>query len=75
LYDVAATLQRDHHREFQLPSHLLPGEVWFKGRASDPQGLAKPITKKTDEAEHPKEFNHVGLLVNEPPGSTGLLFT
>ena len=30
-------------------------------------------TKQADMAEHPKEFDHVGLLVNEPPGSTGLL--
>jgi hypothetical protein len=31
--------------------------------------------KKADVAEHPKVFDHVGLLVNEPPGETGLLFT
>jgi hypothetical protein len=24
--------------------------------------------------EHPKEFHHVGLLVNKPPGTAGLLF-
>ena len=29
--------------------------------------LQKP--KKTDVAEHPKAFHHVGLLVNEPPGT------
>jgi hypothetical protein len=33
-----------------------------------------PRTKKADVAEHPKEFYHVGLLVNEPPGGTGVLF-
>jgi hypothetical protein len=26
------------------------------------------LTKKADVPEHPKEFDHVGLLVNEPPG-------
>jgi len=26
-------------------------------------------------AEHPEEFDHVGLLVNEPPGPAGLPFT
>jgi len=25
-------------------------------------------------AEHPEVFHHVGLLVNEPPGTAGLLF-
>jgi hypothetical protein len=29
--------------------------------------------KKADVAEHPKVFDHVGLLVNEPPGTAGLL--
>jgi hypothetical protein len=29
--------------------------------------------KKTDVAEHPKAFGHVGLLTNEPPGTAGLL--
>jgi hypothetical protein len=24
--------------------------------------------------EHPEAFDHVGLLVNEPPGTAGLLF-
>jgi hypothetical protein len=30
--------------------------------------------KKADVAEHPKVFDHVGLLVIEPPGKAGLLF-
>jgi len=30
--------------------------------------------KKTDVAEHPEAFDHVGLLVNEPPGTAELLF-
>jgi hypothetical protein len=35
----------------------------------DRGGMAPPIViKKADVAEHPKVFNHVGLLVNEPPG-------
>jgi hypothetical protein len=36
--------------------------------------LAPQKTKKADVAEHPKEFDHVGLLFNEPPGKPGLLF-
>ena len=30
--------------------------------------------KKADVVEAPKAFDHVGLLVNKPPGSAGLLF-
>jgi len=31
------------------------------------------LRKKADVAKHPKVFDHVGLLVNEPPGTAGLL--
>jgi hypothetical protein len=30
--------------------------------------------KKTDAAEHPEAFHHVGLLTDEPPGSAELPF-
>jgi hypothetical protein len=30
-------------------------------------------TKKADVMERPQAFDHVGLLVNEPPGAAGLL--
>jgi hypothetical protein len=30
--------------------------------------------RKADVAEHPKAFDHVGLLFNKPPGAAGLLF-
>jgi hypothetical protein len=30
--------------------------------------------KKADVVEHPKAFDHVGLLVIEPPGTAELLF-
>ena len=37
--------------------------------------LAMPKTdKKADVTERPGAFHHVGLLVNEPPDSAGLLF-
>jgi hypothetical protein len=39
----------------------------FRGRISTEN-------KKADTAEHPMVFGHVGLLGNEPPGKTGLLF-
>jgi hypothetical protein len=33
-----------------------------------------PRTKNAAVAEHPKMFDHVGLLVNGPPGNAELLF-
>lgn len=30
--------------------------------------------KKADVMKHPEAFNHVGLLVNAPPGRAGLHF-
>jgi len=30
--------------------------------------------KKADVVEHPEVFDHVGLLVNKPPGTAGLPF-
>jgi hypothetical protein len=36
--------------------------------------LLSPRTKKADVAEHPKVFDHVGLLFNESPGKAELLF-
>ena len=37
-------------------------------------GFMPQKTKKADMAEHRKVSGQVGLLVNEPPGRTGLLF-
>jgi hypothetical protein len=31
-------------------------------------------TKKADVAEHPKVFDHVGLLSNKPTGRAGVFF-
>jgi hypothetical protein len=39
-----------------------------------PNGGRPTPPKKADVAEHPKAFDHVGLLVNKPPGSAELLF-
>ena len=36
--------------------------------------VVRRATKKADVAEHPQVFDHVGLLVNEPPGTAELLF-
>jgi hypothetical protein len=41
---------------------------------SDSSDITRPRTKKADVAEHPQAFDHVGLLTNEPSGTTGLLF-
>jgi hypothetical protein len=35
--------------------------------------LRVPKNKKTDVAKHPKVFDHVGLLFNEPLGTAELL--
>jgi hypothetical protein len=32
------------------------------------------MRKKPTWGEHPEVFDHVGLLVNEPPGTAGLPF-
>jgi hypothetical protein len=37
-------------------------------------GCGRATNKKTDVAKHPEAFDHVGLLVNEPPGTSGLPF-
>ena len=36
--------------------------------------VQKQNHKKTDVAEHPEVFHHVGLLFNKPPGTAGLFF-
>jgi hypothetical protein len=36
--------------------------------------MVRQEQKKADVAEHPKAFDHVGLLSNEPPGRAGLHF-
>jgi len=30
--------------------------------------------EKADVVQYPKEFNHVGLLFDDPPGRAGLIF-
>jgi hypothetical protein len=44
------------------------------GRSSVVAGSHNAENKKADVAEHPKVFDHAGLLSNEPPGTAGLLF-
>jgi hypothetical protein len=52
------------------------GEIFFDSLKSGNgyKRLMSPRTKKADVAEHPKVFDHVGLLFNKPPGKAGLLF-
>ena len=45
----------------------------FHGIPPSESVFARSRTKKADVAEHPEVFDHVGLLVNEPPGTAGLL--
>jgi len=49
--------------ELSIGSSLLTAT----GRRRSPQ-------KKTGAVEHPKVFDHAGLLANEPPGQAGLPF-
>jgi hypothetical protein len=37
-------------------------------------GCNNAENKKADVTEHPKAFDHVGLLFTEPPGAAKLLF-
>ena len=57
------------------PFESQSGWVFIWGLPRDRDRLASPQTKKADVAEHPEVFDHVGLLVNEPPGQAGLPFT
>jgi hypothetical protein len=61
---------------------LISGGVPFPNRNSScqrlPPGYERRFssrTKKADVAEHPKAFEHVGLLFDEPPGKSELLFS
>jgi hypothetical protein len=37
--------------------------------------VSPKANKKTDVADHPQVIDHVGLLINELPGTAGLLFS
>jgi hypothetical protein len=50
-----------------------PGEVPPSSPATKTQ-TETASKKKADVAEHTKVFDHVGLLVNGPPGTAGLPF-
>jgi hypothetical protein len=39
------------------------------------EAVEKPETKKAGVVEHPEVFDHVGILVNGPPGMAGLPFS
>jgi len=50
------------------------GWVSIRCHLDDPDRPASPKrNKKADVVERPKAFDHVGLLVNEPPSQAGLL--
>ena len=56
-------------RSLKKPCATLQPEIREKSRQFSPQQI-----KKADVDEHPEVFDHVGLLVNEPPGQAGLPF-
>jgi hypothetical protein len=51
-----------------------PCELGDESLRSTRTALLAASEKKADVAEHPEVFDHVGLLVNEPPDSAGLPF-
>jgi hypothetical protein len=53
---------------------LLKTNIFRSFSSQNSNGFVPQKTRKADIAEHPKVLGHVGLLVNEPPGRTGLLF-
>jgi hypothetical protein len=53
---------------FALQSSCLPSLRRFT-----PTAVADK-NEKTDATKYPKALRHVGLLVNRPPGTAGLLF-
>jgi hypothetical protein len=73
-------MHRDFQRSFDAQSHPVASDTqhcnhnlpwtWF----ADFKWLCATENKKADTAEHSKVSGHVGLLVNEPPGRTELLF-
>ena len=48
--------------------------VPYAAARSRPFGTIGQVQKKTDVAKHPKVFDQVGLLSNEPRGAAVLLF-
>ena len=58
----------------QEQPHEPPPSLLSRGLKPSKTGSERP-TKKADVGEHPKVFDHVGLLVNGPPGSTGMPLT
>ena len=51
----------------------------FEARESNSSVVVAPVedhrkTKKADAAEHPMVQNHIGLLVNGPPGMAEMPF-
>jgi len=53
----------------RLPQGSKPAaRFMYGGQAFSPEGSGAGEKKKTDVAEHRQVFDHVGLLVNRPPG-------
>jgi hypothetical protein len=59
-------MNRHFKRDLETQPHLPP-------QRSPPSAPLK-ANKKTDATDHPEVINHIGLLVNEPPGTAVLLF-
>ena len=62
-----------HVRTFQVELLGLAQIVVVHRSSSTRRDRPNPQNEKADVAEHPQVFHHVGLLVNQPPGASGLL--
>jgi hypothetical protein len=58
---------KQKHRLTSMSKHIETFRAWISN-------VLHHKNKKADVAEHPKEFDHVGLLFNEPPDKFGLFF-
>ena len=63
-------IRRKKNGCFDMP--VLPAKFPSRLLASGCRSMVQK-QKRADVAEHQQVFDHVGLLANEPPGTTGLL--
>jgi hypothetical protein len=60
-----------HELTDELRNWINPGFAVSRDGSPD---FCAAKTKKADVTEHPRVFDHVGLLINELPGMAGLPF-
>jgi hypothetical protein len=79
----SAAIRTNARKRFILIPFLISGALpFYQQKPFLPEALPPWLrtslvarNKKTDVAEHPKAFDHVGLLFNKPTGKAGLFFS